>query len=161
MIILEHMIVAPHNGYLCLTTNLNHIIDHHHPRRDWCQTSMQHFLIYLCHMMLQLTWTISICTKRFIMKVKQGMHGPMWALRKNGRSDENEVQFTLMIPVEDDDNKKMMMEERLHWCYSTNPAWRTITNKMKNEICRLLITFKDHRMKKKTLLQWWIEKKIK
>ena len=67
--------------------------------------SMQHFLKYLCHMMPQLTWTTSICTRRFSMKVKQGMHGPMQALKKNGRSNENEVQFTLMIPVEEDDNE--------------------------------------------------------
>ena len=59
------------------------------------------------------------------------MHDPMQALKKNGRSNENEVQFTLMIPVEDDNNKEMMMEERLHWCYSMSPAQRTIMNKMK------------------------------
>ena len=59
------------------------------------------------------------------------MHGPMQALKKNGRSDENEVQFTLMIQVEDNDNKKMTIEEGLHWCYSINPAWRTSVNKMK------------------------------
>ena len=51
--------------------------------------------------------------------------------RKNGRKNENEVQFTLMIPVDDNDNKNMMMEERLHWCYSMIPAWRTSMNKMK------------------------------
>ena len=48
-------------------------------------------------------------------------------------NDENEVQFTLMIPVEDRDNEKMKMEERLHWCYSTNPAWRTSENAVKME----------------------------
>ena len=48
------------------------------------------------------------------MKVKQGMHGPMQALKKNGRRKENEVQFTLMILVEEDDNEKMKMEERLY-----------------------------------------------
>ena len=42
--------------------------------------------------------------------------------RKKGMSDENEVQFTLVIPVEDSSNEKMKMLERLHWCYSTDPA---------------------------------------
>ena len=71
MISLEHIIVAPHNGCLRLTTNLNHIIDHHCPKRDWCQMNMQHFLRYLCHMMLQLTWTISTCTRRFSVKINR------------------------------------------------------------------------------------------
>ena len=50
-----------------------------------------------------------------------------------------------MIPEEDNNNEKMKMGERLYWCYSTNPAWRTSANKIKNGMCRLLITFKDHR----------------
>ena len=48
-------------------------------------------------------------------------------------NNENEVQFTLMITIEDSSNEKMKMEERLHWCYSTNPAGRTSKNAMKME----------------------------
>ena len=58
-----------------------------------------------------------------MMKVKQGMHGPMQALeKKNWKNNENEVHFTLVIPVKDSDNQRMKMGERLHWCYSMNPA---------------------------------------
>ena len=43
---------------------------------------------------------------------------------KNGRSNKNE---------EDNDDEKLKMEETLHWCYSTNPAWTTSVNKMKKQ----------------------------
>ena len=48
-------------------------------------------------------------------------------------SNKNEVQFTLVIPVEDSNNEKIKMEERLHWCYSTTPAQRISENVMKTE----------------------------
>ena len=40
------------------------------------------------------------------------MHGPMQALEK-GKSDENEVQFTPVIPVEDGDDKKLKIGEKI------------------------------------------------
>ena len=64
----------------------------------------------------------------------EGKTGYAWSHaspEENGRNNDTEVQFTLMIPVEGGNNRKMMMEERLHQCYSMNPAWGTSVNKMK------------------------------
>ena len=56
-----------------------------------------------------------------MVKVKQGMPGPMQPLQE-GTSSKHEVQFTLVIPVEDDNNEKMKIGEKITFVLFHEPC---------------------------------------
>ena len=91
------------------TTYMNHL-PLHRRNQHWSHHSLTGLTEIMC--------LYSICVaavmkmRMRMVKVKQGMHGPMQAL-KRWKHEENEVQFTLMIPVEDSNDEKMKMGEKI------------------------------------------------